>query len=168
MRLFAPRAFYRTVQDIDLIKLKVLGITNLIVDLDETLRKRNSNFIPEASHIWINKVKKAGFKICISSNNVMPWKTKQVADKLGLPVSLFALKPLPMGFLHAMSTMKSRPSTTAMIGDQLFTDILGANIVGVYSVLVEPITGAEKGIFRRAMRWFEQKVFPGVNLKKLS
>jgi hypothetical protein len=61
--------------------------------------------------------------------------------------------------------LRSKPSNTALIGDQLFTDIFGANLAGIYSILVDPITGAEKGMFRRMMRWLEQKVFPRINLK---
>jgi uncharacterized protein len=162
--LFIPKAHYRTVQDIELVKLKAKGITNLLVDLDETLRKRNSDFVPEASLRWLKEIQKQGFKVCITSNNVMPWKTKQVADKLGLPVTLFALKPMPFAFKHGMLQLGSTPKTTAMIGDQLFTDILGANMLGIYTILVAPITGAEKGLFRRIMRWLEQKVFPRVKL----
>lgn len=162
--LFYPKAHYRTVQDIELIKLKVKGITNLLVDLDETLRKRNSDFVPEASLRWLKDIQKQGFKVCITSNNIMPWKTKQVADKLGLPVTLFALKPLPFAFKHGMKQLNSTPETTVMIGDQLFTDIFGANLLGIYTILVSPITGAEKGFFRRVMRWLEQKVFPRVKL----
>ncbi|MFH1709917.1 MAG: YqeG family HAD IIIA-type phosphatase, partial [bacterium] len=146
-------------------KLQSLGIHNLIVDLDETLRKRNSDHIPEGSVQWIEDVKKRGFNVCITSNNPFGWQLDSVKKKLNVPVSLFALKPLPLAFRHAMNLLGSKPSNTALIGDQLFTDILGANLAGIYSILVDPITGSEKGMFRRVMRWLEQMVFPRVNLK---
>jgi uncharacterized protein len=155
---------FRSIQDIDLNKLKEHGITNLIVDLDETLRKRNSSEMPEASVRWIRETKAKGFNICISSNNPFFWRNTKLTKLLGVPVSTFALKPLPFSTHHAMWVLKSKRKNTALIGDQLFTDILGANLAGVYSILVDPITGVEKGFFRRIMRWFEQKVFPRVNL----
>lgn len=164
MKIFYPKEHFRNVQSIDLSKLQALGINNLIVDLDETLRKRNSNFIPEGSIKWIEDVKKRGFNVCITSNNPFGWQLKNIEKKLDVPVSLLALKPLPLAFNHAMGILRSKPSNTAFIGDQLFTDIVGANLMGIYSILVDPISGAEKGIFRRGMRWLEQKVFPRVNL----
>jgi HAD superfamily phosphatase (TIGR01668 family) len=165
MKIFYPNEHYRTVQDIDLSKLKALGMTNLIVDLDETLRKRNSDHIPEASVKWIEDVKSRGFNACITSNNPFGWKIKMVKETFKTPVSFLALKPLPLAFKQAMKLLGSKPSNTALIGDQLFTDIVGANIIGIYTILVDPITGAEKGIFRRMMRWLEQKVFPRVKLE---
>jgi uncharacterized protein len=164
VNIFYPKEHVRDVQSIDLDKLKKMGITNLIVDLDETLRKRNSNFIPQSSIDWIDSVKRKGFKICISSNNPFSWKLKDIEKKLKIQCSMLALKPLPFSLHHAMKMLGSDISNTAVVGDQLFTDILGANLLGVYSILVNPITGAEKGIFRRIMRWLEQRVFPRVNL----
>ncbi len=165
MNIFYPKAHFRNVQGIDLSKLQALGITNLIVDLDETLRKRNSSNIPEGSIKWIEEAKSKGFKVCITSNNPFWWKLRKMEDIFNTPVSLLALKPLPIAFNHAMSLLSSKPSNTALIGDQLFTDIVGANMLGIYTILVDPITGAEKGIFRRMMRWLEQKVFPRVKLE---
>lgn len=165
MNIFHPKEHVKNVQLIDLAKLQGMGIKNLIVDLDETLRKRNSGRIPDESIKWVEETKKKGFSVCISSNNPFPWINSKIEGIFNVPCSFLALKPLPVAFKHAMSLLKSDPSNTASIGDQLFTDILGANISGIYSILVDPITGAEKGIFRRMMRWLEQKVFPGVNLE---
>jgi uncharacterized protein len=165
VNIFYPKAHFRNVQAIDLSKLQALGINNLIVDLDETLRKRNSSQIPEGSIKWIEEVKGRGFKVCITSNNPFWWKLRKIEKIFNAPVSLLALKPLPVAFNHAMSLLRSNPSNTALIGDQLFTDIVGANMLGIYTILVDPITGAEKGIFRRMMRWLEQRVFPRVKLE---
>lgn len=165
MNIFRPRAHFRTVQDIDLSNLLSRGINNLIVDLDETLRKRNSDTIPESSVKWLEDVKVKGFKACVISNNPFNWKMKKIEETLKTPVSFLALKPFPVAFRHAMKLLNSDASNTALIGDQLFTDVFGANMLGIYSILVDPITGAEKGIFRRMMRWLEQMVFPRVNLK---
>jgi hypothetical protein len=165
VKIFYPKLHVKTVQDIDLSRLQSLGINNLIVDLDETLRKRNSSFLPEGSIKWIEEVKKRGFKVCISSNNPFPWQLKKIKETFNVPCSFFALKPFPLALCNAMGLLRSKPSNTALIGDQLFTDIFGANMLGIYSILVDPITGAEKGMFRRIIRWIEGKVFPRVNLE---
>jgi hypothetical protein len=165
MKIFQPKIHYKTVHDIDLYKLKLMGINNLIVDLDETLRKRNSGEVPEGSIKWVQGLKEKGFNVCITSNNPFPWQVKKIEALFKVPCTFFALKPFPIAFYQAMRTLKSKPSNTALIGDQLFTDIWGANILGIYSILVDPITGAEKGIFRRIIRWLEEKVFPRVNLE---
>ena len=165
MKIFRPKLHFKNVQEIDLAKLRALGINNLIIDLDETLRKRNSDHIPEGSVKWIEEVKRKGFKVCITSNNPFPWQIRKIEKIFNVPCSFLALKPFPIAFKHAMHLLRSDPSDTASIGDQLFTDILGANLIGICSILVDPITGAEKGMFRRMMRWLEQKVFPRVNLK---
>lgn len=165
MKIFHPKEHHKNVQAINLFQLQSQGINNLIVDLDETLRKRNSMDIPEASVKWIEEVKKKGFKVCITSNNPFPWKNSTVEATLNVPCSFLALKPFPAAYKHAMGLLGSSPANTALIGDQLFTDIVGANLLGLYTILVDPITGAEKGIFRRMMRWLEQKVFPRVNLE---
>jgi hypothetical protein len=148
----------KSVQDLDLSKLKSLGMNSLIVDLDETLRKRNSNDIPERSIDWIKAVKAQGFKVCVTSNNPFGWKMEKVRDILDTPVTFLAFKPFPMAFKEAMRQLGSKPSNTALVGDQLFTDIFGANMLGIFTILVDPISGAEKGFFRRIMRWLENKV----------
>ena len=165
MKIFYPKLHVKSLQSIDLDKLKAMGITNLIVDLDETLRKRNSGYLPPGSAKWIEETMNKGFKICISSNNPFPWQFKHVTDTFKVPCSFLALKPFPIAFRHAMKMLGSNASNTASIGDQLFTDILGANLAGIYSILVDPITGVEKGFLRKIMRWIEQKVFPRVSLK---
>ena len=165
MNIFYPKLHVKDVQSIDLPKLRALGIDNLIVDLDETLRKRNSDNIPESSVKWLEEVKKKGFNVCITSNNPLWWKLKKIENILDTPVSMLALKPFPIAYNHAMKMLGSKPSNSALIGDQLFTDIVGANFLGIYTILVDPITGAEKGFFRRIMRWLEQRVFPRVKLE---
>lgn len=152
-------------QDLNLEELKMKGITNLIVDLDETLRKRNSTSIPESSVNWVRDAKNRGFKVCISSNNPFPWKNSRIERTFNVPCSFLALKPFPIAYTHAMKLIGASRANTAFIGDQLFTDVFGANLLGLYSILVDPITGAEKGFFRRIMRWLEQRVFPRVSLK---
>lgn len=155
MKIFHPREFRASVDDIDLQELRARGISHLIVDLDETLRKRNDDNIPESSINWIKKAEAAGFNVCVSSNSIFPWKFKKIGSKLHVPSYAFTLKPLPFAFWKAFKILGSNAANTAMIGDQLFTDILGANILGIYTVMVAPFTKKESGVHRHFMRWLE-------------
>ncbi len=158
MKIFHPKLRVKEVQSIDLAGLKAMGIDSLIIDLDETLRKRNSHDIPEKSIRWIQDVKARGFKVCITSNNPFGWRTENVQEKLKVPVSFLSFKPFPFAFWQAMQQLGSTPATTALVGDQLFTDILGANILGIHTILVDPITGIEMGFFRKQMRKLENMI----------
>jgi HAD superfamily phosphatase (TIGR01668 family) len=77
--------------------------------------------------------------MCLVSNN---WheRVTTVADELGLPMVSKAVKPLPFAFLKALGILDARPQQTAVIGDQLFTDIVGGNLIGARTVLVEPLS----------------------------
>lgn len=158
MNIIKPREFISSIHDVDLQNLKKKGIKGLIVDLDETLRRRNDDHIPEASVKWIDKAKALGFNICVTSNSIFPWKFNKIREKLKVPCIALTLKPLPFAFWKSLKILKSKSSNTAMIGDQLFTDILGANLLGIYTIMVAPITPDEKGIHRRIMRWVERKI----------
>jgi uncharacterized protein len=155
LKIFHPKLHIKEVQAIDLPGLKAIGIDSLIVDLDETLRKRNSRDIPERSIKWIEDVKAQGFKVCITSNNPFGWRMGNVHEKLKVPVSFLSFKPFPFAFWQAMQQLGSTPATTALVGDQVLTDILGANLLGIYTILVNPISGMEMGFFRRKMRQLE-------------
>ncbi|MFC1766965.1 YqeG family HAD IIIA-type phosphatase [Candidatus Margulisiibacteriota bacterium] len=159
MSVFKPKEYRDSIHDIDLQDLKNKGISHLIVDLDETLRKRNDDHIPASSIEWINKAKEAGFNLCVSSNSFFPWKFKKIREKLNVPCYAFTIKPLPFAFWKALKILSSKTSNTAMIGDQLFTDIVGANLLGIYTIMVAAVTKDEKGFHRRLMRWVERKFY---------
>jgi len=159
MRSFIPREYRRSIGEIDLDGLKQKGINHLIVDLDETLRKRNDDHIPDSSINWIKKAEAAGFNVCVSSNSLFPWKFDKVRERLHVPSYAFTLKPLPFAFWKAFGILNSNAKNTAMIGDQLFTDILGANLLGIYTIMVAPMTKNERGFHRRLMRWLESKFY---------
>lgn len=90
----------------------------------------------------MRRLRAAGLAGCIVSNN-FSLRVRQVGTLLGVPVVGWALKPGPLGFWRAMAIMGTRPATTALIGDQLFTDVLGGNLLGMYTILVEPLSEDE-------------------------
>lgn len=142
MPLFSPTLFYRHVTDIDLAELRSRSIDTLLLDIDNTILPRDTGEMVEELTEWSNKLLGEGFKVCLVSNN---WHAhvKRIADALGLCMVPRALKPLPFGFRQAVRLLGSKPETTAVIGDQMFTDVLGGNLLGMTTVLVLPLSSSD-------------------------
>jgi predicted HAD superfamily phosphohydrolase YqeG len=90
---------------------------------------------------------------------------------LGVPVVGWALKPVPLGLWRAMAIMGTRRVTTALVGDQLFTDILGGNLLGIYTILVEPLSTDEfptTRLVRRIERLIRARIVQRVRLEESS
>jgi len=83
-----------------------------------------------------------GVRMCIVSNNFSS-RTQAIGRALNVPVVAAAVKPIPWGFRRAMALMGTQAQSTALIGDQVFTDILGGNLLGVRTILVEPLSTQE-------------------------
>lgn len=139
MALFAPDLYHTDVHAIDLDALTSRGIDTLLVDLDNTLLPRDTNVVPTELKDWAARLADRGFRVCLVSNN---WheRVKRVADELGFALVAKALKPLPFAFRRALSLVESDPCRAAVVGDQLFTDVLGGNLLGMTTVLVSPLS----------------------------
>ena len=107
--------------------------------MDNTIIDLSKN-IPEGTKEWVDSLKKHGIKFCIVSNSIHKDKVIKIANELGIDVFiLFAKKPLKSGFKKAMKILNIKPCNIAAVGDQIFTDVIGANRCGMYSILVKPI-----------------------------
>jgi hypothetical protein len=82
----------------------------------------------------------------------------RVAERLGLPCVFKAMKPLPWGVRSAMRKLQASPRQTAMVGDQLFADVMAGRLAGVRSILVNPIHPEEEPWFTRLKRGPERFV----------
>jgi len=142
--IFYPNGYFNKVSEISLEYLKENNIKGLILDVDNTLIDYYRNMSKETIE-WANKLKQNGMKMCILSNSNKQEKVKEVARKLGLEYTYFGTKPLKRGFNKAREMLGLESSKIAAIGDQIFTDVLGANRMKMFSILVEPIE--EKDIF---------------------
>jgi HAD superfamily phosphatase (TIGR01668 family) len=138
----APDLYYSSVQAIDLDALWQSGVRVLILDLDNTLLPRDTNVIPAESKKWVADLERRGFRACAVSNN---WhgRVRGVARELGLELVDHAVKPLPFAFLRALSRVGGRAREAAVVGDQLFTDILGGKLLGMRTVLVQPLSATD-------------------------
>ena len=143
---FFPDYYYNSIASVNLDLLKEKGIKHIICDLDNTLDSHNQKTPSERALTFLEKLKNSGFCVCVISNGKQPRVEKYFA---GYPLKFIAQagKPLKKSYLRAMSEIDAVPSSTAFIGDQIFTDVLGANLVGLTTILVEPIESIENAFF---------------------
>ena len=139
-----PDLYINNVKEIEYEFLKERNIKGLILDVDNTLIDYYKN-MPEGVEEWCKDLQDKNIKFCIASNSNKKEKVKSVSEKLGIPYIFFAKKPLKMGLNKAKKIMKLESSEVAVVGDQIFTDVLGANRCKMFSILVDPIE--EKDIF---------------------
>ena len=143
---------------LDLISIEQLvqnGIRGLIIDLDNTMTPWNAVEVGPRVAEWFIKVKAAGIHTCVVSNNKERQRVAIVAECLGIPFVFRATKPRRRAFRAGMDLLGTGQKDTAVIGDQLFTDILGGNRLGLYTILVTPINDHEF-IGTRVMRQLEK------------
>jgi uncharacterized protein len=140
--MLSPDYYLRSVLDIDLPALKASGIDTLLIDLDNTLLPRDSNVVPDELRQWAADLRTAGFKACLVSNN---WHERvvRVAEELGFDLVAKAVKPLPFAFWKALKRAGSDKTRAAIVGDQLFTDILGGKFTGMTTILIAPLSSAD-------------------------
>lgn len=140
--MLSPDYYLTSVHGIDLEELGSLGVDTLLVDLDNTLLPRDTNEVPQDLRAWAARLDQRGFKVCLVSNN---WheRVNTVAGELGFELVAKAVKPLPFAFLRALKKIGSRRANSAVVGDQLFTDVLGGKLLGMKTVMVVPLSESD-------------------------
>ena len=118
------------------------GIRLLLCDLDYTLAPKSQPEPDDALRRWLSEMQAAGVTVMILSNNRSPARVERFCRDLGITYEGHAGKPSPRGFRRAMARCGAAPEETAMLGDKLLTDMLGANLSGVTALMVEPVGGA--------------------------
>ncbi len=134
-----PQGVYASVTEIDPEKLAQRGIRLVLADLDNTLVPYQVIEPSEQVVAWKRKLEEHGIQLFLLSNSRKPNRPRQFADLLGIPFQGHSGKPKRAGYLKAMEHMGCTPKQTVMVGDQIFTDTLGANRAGVTPLLVRPI-----------------------------
>ncbi|CUH94080.1 hypothetical protein P22_0142 [Propionispora sp. 2/2-37] len=140
--LFCPNMKVDSVSDIKPELFKQRGIRGLVFDLDNTILPWGGARIPEDISVWFSRLKAEEFSFCLVSNSYEK-RVCQFAAALSASYVAWACKPSIRGFQKAADKMNLHPEQVAVIGDQLFTDILGGNRAGLFTILVEPLSTKE-------------------------
>lgn len=140
LRWVCPDWQVRHITQVPLEELWTKGIRVLFVDLDNTLTELGSQHISEPVRQWLEWAKALGFQVIIVSNAARQERVNKVAQSLGIVGIAAAWKPRRFVFRRYLARQKLSPQQAAMIGDQLFTDILGGKRAGMFAILVEPLT----------------------------
>jgi HAD superfamily phosphatase (TIGR01668 family) len=134
--------------------LHARGIRGVILDLDNTIVPWGTHDLNPLVPAWIAAAQHAGLRLCIVSNNVGA-RVTSIAQRLGLPLVAGALKPRRTALRRALALMGTTPDVTALVGDQVFTDILGGNRLGLFTILVCPQSRKEF-VLTKAVRLIER------------
>ncbi|RAP31816.1 YqeG family HAD IIIA-type phosphatase [Candidatus Marinamargulisbacteria bacterium SCGC AG-414-C22] len=137
--LCVPNEVVEHVWDIDIQKLKKQGFTDFILDVDNTILSVKQRNVSLQHMNWIQKCKDLGIKVYILSNNRSKRRIEKVCDQLECPGIYQALKPFSFSYNELQQQFKFNPTTTVVIGDQVFKDIILANWKKAYGILVKPI-----------------------------
>lgn len=121
--------------------LAKLDIRLLLCDLDYTLAPRAVAEPDDALRAWLKRLSEAGVTVMILSNNRSGKRVNRFCSELGIRYVGRAGKPSPRGYREAMAVAGMDEKHTAMLGDKLLTDVLGAKRSGVYALMVEPLGG---------------------------
>lgn len=154
LKLLKPDEIADSIYHVELYKLKEKGIKAIIVDLDNTLVPWRSSEVQDELVQWIETVRSAGLQIAIVSNNTSA-RVEGMSSQLGVIALSGAVKPRRRAFRNIAEQFKLKPHEIAVVGDQLFTDVLGGNRTGMYTILVTPMSKHEF-IGTKAVRYFEK------------
>ena len=158
-----PDKYIKNVKEITIELLKENNIKGLILDVDNTLIDYSKNLL-DGSKEWCENLKSHGIKMCILSNTNKVEKVKKVAEALNLEYLYFAQKPNKKGFIKAKKMLDLEAKNIAVVGDQIFTDVLGGNKVKMYTILTKPVD--EKDYWYTRIKRPLEKVVIKMYLKK--
>lgn len=157
MPILAPDHWFHRITDIPAAFFLENHIRLIALDVDNTLTTHDNPVPADGVQNWLRAMQDAGLTLAILSNNSGP-RVAPFADSLGLPHTAKAAKPLPFGLVRLCREQKISPKECAIIGDQIYTDILCGNLTpGVMSVLVTLQQPEDKPFFR-LKRKLEQPV----------
>ena len=161
MSLFYPTLYRRRITDVTAEDLRRLGASCVLLDVDNTLTTHDAPELEPAVVAWLDEMRTKFALVIVSNNNAE--RVAPFAKKIGLPFHALARKPLPGGFWEAGAENRMAAEECVVIGDQIFTDILGANLAGMKSILLEPIQLETKQKFIAFKRKIER---PMLNTRK--
>ena len=133
--------------------LNSVGVKALLLDIDNTIKVYGASKPFSGVMKWVREMEKQNIKIILFSNNYKK-VVEPFAESMGLPFVAFALKPSPVAYFRAKKMLNVNFSEIMIVGDQVFTDIFGAKLVGVKSMLVDPVDVEKEGATVKIRRIF--------------
>jgi len=144
------------VEDLDVTILREMNVRGLLLDVDETLLASGATAVDATVEAWIASLRGAGLHLSLVSNG-RPSRVDFVSRTLAIPGTALTGKPFPRAYLRAAHRFGVPMDTIAMVGDQLFTDVLGARWAGLRTILVDP--RSEGGLLHtRLLRHVEKRL----------
>lgn len=157
LRLLVPSLRLRSVYDLPISWLRERCIKAVISDLDNTLVPWRDYRVAQDLASWFNMLHREGFRTVILTNARPSPTIKALSEALGTRLVIGARKPSTRYFRLALDLVQANPVEACVVGDQIFTDILGGNLVGCHTVLVDRI-GNREFAGTRIMRVLERLV----------
>jgi len=152
-----PSEYVESIHQIDIESLRQRNIRAVITDLDNTLVEwHRAEATPEVIE-WLGRLREAGIQVTVVSNNKHA-RVVRFCEPLGIRFIWSAKKPSNQSFRQALRAMNTTVEETVVIGDQLFTDVLGGNRLGFHTILVVPVAESD-GFWTRFNRRLERVAF---------
>jgi len=162
LKAICPDEAFHSISEIDLVAVAAAGKKLILLDVDNTLLPWRSEDIPQSTRDWIEVGRTAGLEFCILSNTRNVERLDRLAKELGIQAFRGKFKPSREMFRRALREYQLEPKDALMIGDQLFTDILGANRTGIETMWVKPMASKEfvgTKVSRMGERLFQHKLY---------
>ena len=118
--------------------LQARGVTFLMIDFDNTIVPYTTDVPTEKMRTWLSAMQSSKIRLCVVSNSKRP-RVVTFCEKYGLDCVTRAKKPFQKGIRECLARFDLKPSQAALVGDQIYTDVLGANCAGLTSVLISAI-----------------------------
>ena len=147
MKLLNPEFMFISVTDVTIEFLKENNIDTLLLDADNTLSTHHSQEPAKGVPEWIDLMRANGIKLMMVSNSKQK-RVEPFANKLGLQFEYLSLKPLGKGVSRAIKRLGADKKRTALVGDQIFTDVIATKLCGIHSIFVKYMKAEEKFSFK--------------------
>lgn len=167
LKKYIPNEFNESIFEIDFLTLYKKGYRLLFIDIDNTLVSYTEKTPTDEVMEFIKKLKDIGFEVIFISNNYYKRVSVFSAPFGDIPFVHYALKPLKRGFKKGLkkASKQYKKEEVIAIGDQLMTDIKGANKMGFYTILVRAIEKKTDVLSTRINRFFERRILKKVKKK---
>ncbi|MDR2660949.1 MAG: YqeG family HAD IIIA-type phosphatase [Lactobacillaceae bacterium] len=163
IKLLEPQFTVERIWGISPITLKKMGVTTILADLDNTLVAWNKADGDTDFFEWHNLLIKNNIQLIVVSNNTTS-RVARAVKPFGLPFESWSMKPFPRGILKTLKDFNLNKDEVIMVGDQIMTDIIAANLAKVKSVLVKPLVNTD-GILTKTNRAIANMVLKNLDIK---